>query len=306
MARVLRQLRQEVQHPNDEAVTMSNGVVVDSSGGASKPSHAILSSVHTLGALSGIADAVIKTDPTGASLEGVQAAQTALASSIAWRDSSGRLKVADGTAADECATVGQLASAGLDPYFVATIIRANQCRTAAQGAGIRSFQFLRLNDALAGGETVYIKTNGTTYTAKEGVQFAKGATRGTAIAALAAYWNGLGIGANFTFDNTYRLYAIDPDFSTVEIIAANLLGDAKIWGDAAFASKGMILDSSLGAKVYESVYAAMIAVPDSEPAASNFGFQRTAADLRFGETHYKRREGSVAGWNDASNAGQWS
>jgi hypothetical protein len=183
-------------------------------------------------------------------------------------------------------------------------LHADQFRAGAQpnGAGIRQGQFLTLLANLVNGESLSLKIAGVTRTFVCGVDFGAGVSITGTINNIEGVIAPLGI-----FALSCRMYAIDAiNNGCIITIPGAFLGTAKIWGNAGFAGKALLLNPGLAGREYASLAADRIACPASEPANSNFGFQRTAAQLNIGETHWSRYEEILKSLRDVTAAIAWT
>jgi DNA-binding cell septation regulator SpoVG len=221
------------------------------------------------------------------------------------RDGAGRMKAVAGAAADDCAVVSQLGGGSPADGLAwgAPCLIADQFRAGAQpnGAGIRQAQFLTLLANLVNGDQFSLKIAGVTTTLVCGVNFsAGGSITGTMINIAAAIPVSI-------YALSIKLYLLDAiNNGCVITIPGDFLGTAKIWGDAGFAGKCMLLNPALAGREYASIAADRVACPNAEPVGSNFGFQRTAAVLKPGEAHWSRYNEIIKALRDYTANVAWT
>ena len=238
-------------------------------------------------------------------IAGVAIAAAATPGALPIRDGAGRMKAVAGAAADDCAVVSQLGGGSPADGLAwgAPCLIADQFRAAAQpnGAGIRQAQFLTLLANLVNGDQFSLKIAGVTSTFECGVHFMAGGS-------ITGTMNNIsGAIPVSIYTLSIKLYLLDAtNNGCVITIHGDFLGTAKIWGDAGFAGKCLLLNPALAGREYASIAADRVACPNAEPVASNFGFQRTAAVLKPGEAHWSRYDEIIKALRDYSAWVAWT
>ncbi len=217
------------------------------------------------------------------------------------------INLADGSANSDAVNYSQLQSVATQgKSWKEVILYQSQLLDGASG-GIYAGQIVKLTTNFAGGEIVSLHdgssqedfecvTSGPT-----GNQFLVGASITDTLANLGTKINdNSGIAVTATTGN---LDSVDGTNTVLIIWQDTIAEPTRVFGNAGAAADAVILDSSMD-NCYESLSADLIALPSSDPAATNFGFSRAKGALVTNETHLSRENDSSYTWD--SDAEAWN
>lgn len=203
---------------------------------------------------------------------------------------------ADASAAGEYVTYGQLQSvSAVGKLWREAVLTASQLVDGGSG-GIYGANVLVLSSNLSTGDTVSLNdgTGAVNYVAD--TDFAVGGSISATLANLSTAINGGAIAVSAT---TGLLDSIGGAVNDILVLWQDTIGEpTRIFGNAGAAAVAKILPV---AKCYDGFAADLVALPTSDPAATNFGFSRAFASLMSNETHSCRLQDSGYTWNSDAN-----
>lgn len=196
----------------------------------------------------------------------------------------------DGSSNGDAVNFGQLQDAVTQgKVWREVIITKDQLLDGASG-GIYGATVLKLSSDLTAGNLIKLH-DGSSEEIFTGVDGAAGAGEfsvdGTINDTLVSLSSAINVGSIAVSSTTGDLESIDGTNNVLVLWQDTIAEPTRVYGNADAASVTVIADVAL-LNLYESMSADMVALPSSDPAATNFGFGRAKASLSNNETHQMR------------------
>ena len=161
--------------------------------------------------------------------------------------------------------------------------------------GLFAANILQLSANLQAGDSISIHDGTTAQTLVAGTDFTVGAAINDTLTALKTAINA----GSKAVSETETIASIDPT-NNILFIRQDTVGEAtRVYGNAAAATRIKIIDPT--SVVYEGVAANLVALPTADPAATNFGFSKTTAQLIVNESRSARNNDFSYTWDNDSS-----
>jgi hypothetical protein len=216
-------------------------------------------------------------------------------------DSNSITNLADGANPGDAVNYGQLqAVAAVSKLWKEILLISDQLVDGASG-GIYAAQVLKLSANLETGDTISLYDGTNTESFIAGTDFSIGADINATLANISAE---IVADSNIAISTTTTLLDSVDATNDVLILWQDTIGEStRIYGNAGAATRSLIANPTL-TNVYEALSSDMVALPTTQPEATNFGFSREYASLELHETHYCRVCDSQFSWDADSQVWQ--
>lgn len=200
-------------------------------------------------------------------------------------------RVADAVANSDAVNYGQMQDyVANSRVWKETLLFSPQLKDGTDG-GIAAANAVVLSANLQAGDTFTLNDGTSSESYVADTDFSIGASINDTLVNLAAVIEAAPIAASTTTDLLSTLDASN----YIMVVWQDVIGSTiRIYGNAGAATRASILPTTA---LYEGEAGDLVALPTSDPSATNFGFYRNAVDLVAGETHYCRCNDSIYTWD---------
>jgi len=179
------------------------------------------------------------------------------------------------------------------------VVEAKTVANLAGGTGgVAGAQILQLSANLVAGDTITVNDGTNTDVLIADTDFTIGGDINATLVALETAIDG---GTAVLSAVATLLDSIDPTNNVLVLYETTAIGDpARVYGNAAAATRVSIVNiahADLADNAYEGATDHLVALPTSDPAATNFGFARAVVGLTANETHLSRENDSAYTWD---------
>ena len=198
--------------------------------------------------------------------------------------------LSNGTADNDAVNLSQLNAVATQGKLWKEVLFTDNQNVDGVSGGLYAAQVFTLSAQPTTGQTVVLNDGISTETFTWDTDMSIGADINASLDNLSTVINGGAIAVSAT---STSMESIDATNNTL-IVWQDTIGEAtRIYGTTA---NGKIADPTMD-NLYEALAADMVALPGSDPAATNFGFSRAKASLAANETHMVRDTDSSWTWD---------